>query len=310
GDRVADVAGYAVDFDGVDDRLRVDPFELTGARELTVSALVDLDAVPVDGRIVAKASDDTNRILELMAATTGELVGRLSLDGATVEARGGTVPTGGWHHLAMVWDGATLRLFIDGAEVVSEPATGSIDPGPAMPFTIGDLPTGGGAVDGRISEVRVETVARSAAWLAASTSNQRNPGSFLSVGGVQTGTWLDQGTWSYRKRIQVESDLVPSDQTSYPLLIQITDADLAAGATTNGRDVVITAADGTTRLDHLVEAWNPATGALSIWALIPVLSSSTDTDLYLYYGNTSADAQDDPQAVFGPDADLVLTGEP
>ena len=307
GDLVAGVAGPAVDFDGVDDHLRADAFDVGGSPALTLSALVDLDATSGEARVLTKAAG-ASRIFELVVDGGGNLIGRLSLDGSESELVAGTVSTGGWHHVAMTWDGTTQRLYVDGVEVGSQPASGVIDDDPTLPVTIGDLAAGGGAVDGRIDEVRVETVARPVAWLAAAQANQRNPGGFVVVGSAQGGSWFDQGTWSYRKPIHVESDLVAVDQTSYPLVIQLTDAELAAGATVNGRDLVVTAADGTTRLDHLVESWDQATGALTVWVLLPTLSSSVDTELFLYYGNPSAQAQDDPVAVFGPDADLVLTG--
>ncbi len=309
-DLVTGPTGRAIDFDGADDHLRAGVFDVAGAAELTVSALVDLDATPAEGRVVAKATDGTTRIVELAIGATGDLIGRLSLDGTVAELTAGTVPTGSWRHVAMTWDGTTQRLHVDGVEVGSQPATGMIDRDPAMPVSIGALAVGGGAIDGRIDEVRVETVARSTAWLATTQSNLRNPGGFANVGAVQTGTWFDQGTWAYRKSIQVDAALIPSDQVSYPLLVQITDAQLGAGATVDGRDLVFTSGDGVTRLDHLVESWDQGTGALSAWVLLPTLSSTVNTDLFVYYGNPSADAQDDPVALFGPDADLVLTGAP
>ncbi len=309
GDLVGGAAGPAVDVDGVDDHLRAKPFDVAGVGGLTVSALVRLDALPPgEGRVVAKAADGSTRIFELTITSAGDLVGRLSLDGVEAQLTAGTVSTGTWRHLAMTWDGTTQRLFVDGGEVGSQPAAGAVDAAATMPVAIGDLVTGGGAIDGAIDEVRVETVARSAAWLAAAQANQRTPGSFLSIGAVEGGSWFDQGAWSYRKPIRVESDLIAADQTAYPLLVQVNDAELAAGATVNGRDLVFTAADGTTRLDHAVESWDQGSGALTAWVLVPTLSSTVDTDLFLYYGNTSAASQDDPTAVFGPDADLVLTG--
>lgn len=310
GDLVNGPTGRAIDLDGVDDHLRAGSFEISGAGQLTVSALVNLDATPVEGRVVAKATDGSSRIVELAVTATGDLVGRLSLDGTVAELTAGTVPTGSWRHLAMTWDGATQRLWLDGTEVGSQPATGTIDRDPTMPVTIGDLAVGGAAIDGRIDEVRIETVARSAAWLAAAQANQRNPGGFLTVGPAQTGTWFDQGAWAYRKSILVDAGLVSGDLTAYPLLVQISDAQLGAGATVDGRDLVFTADDGVTRLDHLVESWDQGSGALSAWVLVPTLSSSVDTELFVYYGNPSADAQDDPVAVFGPQADLILTGAP
>ncbi len=309
GDLVAGAAGPAIDFDGVDDHLRADPFDVAGAGALTVSALVRLDGLVGESRVVAKAADGSSRIVELAVGPAGELIGRLSLDGVVAELSAGTVPTGSWHHLAMTWDGAQQRLFLDGVEIGVQPATGRLDADPTMPVTIGGLATGAGPLDGLVDEVRIETVARPAAWLDAVQANLRNPGGFLSIGTPQGGSWFDQGTWSYRKPLLVESDLIPADQTDYPLVLQFTDAELTAAAV-DGRDLVVTGADGTTRLDHLVESWDQGSGALTAWVLVPTLSSTVDTELFLYYGNASAVDQAAPEAVFGPDADLVLTGAP
>ena len=310
GDLVPGLAGPAVDMDGTDDALVADPFDIGGAAALSVSGWVRLDALAVDGRVVTKATDPLSRVFELTVTGGGELLGRLSLGGVTSELQAGTVTTGAWHHLAMTWDGATQRLHVDGAEVAAQPAAGVVDTDPTMPVTIGNIATGDRALDGLVDEVRVETVARGGPWLAAVDANLRAPGSFVTAGGVQTGSWFPQGSWAHRKPITVDATLVGADQTDYPLLVQFSDADLAANATLGGLDLVFTAADGVTRLDHVIEAWDPGAGSLTAWVLVPTVSSATDTELFLYYGNVSAADQQDPAAVFGARADLVFGGAP
>lgn len=309
GDLVAGLVGDAVDFDGVDDRLETDPFDVsTGG--LTLSGWVNLDSYGTDARIVTKAYDDTNRVFELAVDATGNVRSRLTLGGAEnlVVGTGGGVTLGAWHHVAMTWNGATIKLYVDGTEVASQPAAGTIANDAAMPVTIGGIASVDRQLDGRIDEVRVDRVGRSAAWIAASESNQRGPGSFHATGAVQTGTWLGQGTWAARKPVVVDADLVSADATDFTLLVEVVDPELQAATTVSGHDLVFTAADGTTRLDHVVEAWDSATGTLSAWVKVPVLSSTNDTQLFLYYGNAGADDQQDPVAVFGPNADLTFLG--
>ncbi len=310
GDLVPGLIGGAIDFDGVDDRFQVDSFDLAGATALTLSGWVNLDGYTNDARILTKADDTLNRIFELAVRNDGAARARLSLSGSTVEleAGAGAVTLGAWHHVAATWDGALVRIFVDGVERGSSAASGIIDADPSMPVTIGNLITLDRPVDGRLDEVRIERVARSAAWLAAVEANQRTPTGFVSVGGVQTGSWFAQGTWAARKPLTVDADQVPADLTDFPLLVQFTDPELQAGASPDGADLVFTAADGTTRLDHVIETYNSASGSLSAWVSVPSLSSIGDTNLYLYYANPSAVDQQDPVAVFGPDADLALLG--
>ncbi len=309
GDLVSGLIGGAVDFDGTDDMFETDPFDVPAAA-LTFSGWVQLDSYTDDGRVVTKATDPFNRVFELSVTTSGALRSRLSLGGSTSEllSPAGAVTLGGWHHLASSWDGATMRLYIDGSEVATLAAAGVLDTNAAMPVTIGGIATSDKQLDGTIDEVRIELVGRTAAWISAVESNQRNPAAFLTIGGVESGTYFAQGTWTARKPVVVDSDLVSIDATDFQLLVEVTDPQLQATATASGDDLVFTDADGTTRLDHVIESWDSATGTITAWVHVPFLSSTVDTELFLYYGNASAFDQQDPRALFGPLADLTFLG--
>ncbi|MDE2312266.1 MAG: DUF2341 domain-containing protein [Patescibacteria group bacterium] len=129
-----------------------------------------------------------------------------------------------------------------------------------------------------------------------------------SLGG---GNWYASGgNWSYRKVISINHNKVASSTgevyTDFPLLIDSgADSDLAAHAQSSGNDIVFTAADGTTKLDHEVEKYNSANGDLIAWVRLPSLSTSTDTTLYMYYGNASAAAQSNKTAVWNSSYALV-----
>ncbi len=309
-DLVPGLIGDAIDFDGVDDMLEADPFDLAGVSGLTMSAWVRLDTAINEARVINKATTPATRIFELSLLDTGAVRARLRLDGSsTTVARGpGSVTTGSWHHVAAVWDGATLELFADGVSLGSAAAVGALDADASMPVTIGNIDSVDRPLDGLIDEVRVARVARSAAWLAAAESNQRNPATFVVAGGVETGTWFAQGTWGARKPIGIDPSITDADLTDVAVPISIVDPQLQSSANADGSDIVFTAADGTTRLDHVVETWDSGTGTLTAWVRVPTLSSSAATQLFVYYANpTAADQQDGP-AVFGPDTDLTLTG--
>ena len=243
-------------------------------------------------------------------SNTGAVRTRLSLSGTTqeLESGAGVVSLGAWHHIASTWNGATLRVFVDGTELVSTPAAGVVDFDPTMPVTIGGIATVDKQIDGVLDEVRIESIARPAAWLAGIEASQRSPGTFHVVGGVESGTWFDQGTWGFRKPLAVDAGLVAADVADFALLVQLVDADLQTSATASGADLVFTDADGTTRLDHVIETWDSATGTITAWVSVPLLSSTTDTRLFLYYGNAGASDAQDSEAVFGPNADLAFLG--
>ncbi|HUK38822.1 MAG TPA: DUF2341 domain-containing protein, partial [Methanomicrobiales archaeon] len=104
-------------------------------------------------------------------------------------------------------------------------------------------------------------------------------------------------SWRYRKKITIAHGQVTADQSSFPVLVTLTsDPDLTAHARTDGNDIVFTGSDGVTKLNHEIE--NYTAGSLVAWVNVPALSSSTDTVLYLYYGNTTSPPQQNRNAVW------------
>ena len=60
----------------------------------------------------------------------------------------------------------------------------------------------------------------------------------------------------------------------------------------DGDDILFIKTDGT-KLSHGIEKYDGSTGQLIAWVKIPSLSSSTDTQFCLYYGNSSCSSQQD-----------------
>jgi hypothetical protein len=107
------------------------------------------------------------------------------------------------------------------------------------------------------------------------------------------------GSWAKRTQLTLNGALVPAAQTNFPVLVAWTaDAALAAGAQASGNDILFTAADGTTKLDHEIESYTSATGALAAWVRIPALASGSNTTIYIYYGNPAAANQQNKNGVW------------
>ncbi len=299
--------GNGLDFDGVDDRARIRPIDLNGRTALSMSAWIRVDALTGDAAILTRRGGGTTWF-DLAVTGAGAASATIDTTGTgSATTTGGTIGVGAWHHVGAVWNGTVLRLYVDGAQVDEQPATGVLS-STSDTITLGRAADGSAAFDGVIDEVRLDTVARSAAWLEAAHANGANPAAFASAGGVQAGSWLDAGAWSYRKPLTISADQVAADVTDHVLLVSVDDAEVAAGAQADGDDLVVTAADGVTRLDHVLETYTSGTGSARIHVRVPLLSSSADTELFLYYGNASATNQEDEIGTFGPDADLVFLG--
>jgi len=101
--------------------------------------------------------------------------------------------------------------------------------------------------------------------------------------------------FDYQRLIKINHNKVAnSDQTNFPVLISGTYPFLATVANggrlqnANGYDVVFTSDfAGQNALDYEIDNYNPATGAAAYWVRIPTLSHTTDTAIYMWYGNPS-----------------------
>ncbi len=112
--------------------------------------------------------------------------------------------------------------------------------------------------------------------------------------------------WVHRKIITIDHTQVDADLTNFPVLINLTsDSDLAAKAQDNGDDILFTDSDGT-KLNHEIELFDGSNGQLIAWINVPVLSSTTDTILAMYYGNPSATNQENVAGVWDSDYVSVL----
>ena len=160
-------SGPALNFDGIDDYVDVGTLDVTGTA-ITLTAWFRADNLSNcssrDCRLISKATGTSSKDHYFMLSTarrgsTTRLRFRLKADGVTTKliASSGDVVENQWIHVAAVYDGATMQLYMDGIDVGSAAKTGAITSNSTTPVWIGANPPN--ATDkpwsGQIDDVRI-----------------------------------------------------------------------------------------------------------------------------------------------------------
>jgi MSHA biogenesis protein MshQ len=108
-----------------------------------------------------------------------------------------------------------------------------------------------------------------------------------------SGSWWNN-EWNFRKALTIDANQIDAPLTDFPLLVDLTDDDLALEAQPEGDDIAFTDLNGS-KLGHEIEFYDDLNGHLIAWVNIPSLSATEDTTIYLYFGNSGAVNQEDPE---------------
>ena len=238
-----------------------------------------------------------------------------------------------WHNITATYDGSNTKVYVDGLLDNSASRTGNIDTITQV-VEIGHNTVYSPANDtnsftGYIDEARISNTARNADWIKTEYNNQTSPATFYAYGALgtersSTNRVKDRGasglswyssSWTYRKPITIDRTKVGSTATtthsSFPMLFSVTDSDLKYTSysgkvgKTDGTDILFTSSDGTTKLSHEIEKYSSSTGETIIWVKIPTLSATSDTTIYIYFGNSGASDQQDATNVWDSNYRLV-----
>lgn len=127
--------------------------------------------------------------------------------------------------------------------------------------------------------------------LVAAARPVLTPARLAQVMRSQTSAWLDG--WQYRQQITISSNLLATGivLTNFPYTINLaSNAGLAAHAKADASDICFTDASATNLLVREVAVFTNSTGATTAFVKLPLLSASSNTVVYCYYGKADATA--------------------
>jgi glucose/arabinose dehydrogenase/chitodextrinase len=159
--------GQALSFNGTSSRVTVpDSPSLRLTTAMTLEAWVYPTTVNGSWRDVVYKGNDNYYLMATSSHGSRPAAGGI-FAGSQREAFGPSVLTANvWTHLAVSYDGVTLRLYVNGGQVASRASTGSLATS-ANPLQIGGDSIYGQYFSGRIDEVRVYNTARTQAQIQA-----------------------------------------------------------------------------------------------------------------------------------------------
>ncbi len=157
--------GSAVLLDGSNDYVAMPAFDVTGSA-VTISTWARVGSfAQFDQRFIAKTADQTDY---WTLSTSGQALRmRLRTGGVVSVTSTATLPLNTWFHAVTTYDGATVRLYLDGVQVGSTAATGAIATSPSGVVNIGRSPAGTNYLNGAVDDVRIFARALSAVEVAA-----------------------------------------------------------------------------------------------------------------------------------------------
>jgi hypothetical protein len=289
----------AQDFDGNDYVESPDSASLDLTSQVTLSAWIRPTSTGSYDRIVGKSHSSAAApwtMYGLLFDNANHLRGEIS-ESLTQNAVDGTtvVPLNTWTYATVTYDGSNIRVYFNGSEDATPTAlSGSIDTN-NVPLSIGRSNYNSDYFNGRIDEVRVSNVARSADWIKTSYNNQNSPSTFYSVVNNCPDTTPPIAEFSCSIPLTIDSSKVSgtSDLTDFPVLITLTNTSLKNTANCgyvqngNGYDIIFSDSTQTIQLDHEIEKYDSAAGELVAWVKVPTLSVTVDTVINLHFGHSS-----------------------
>lgn len=90
--------------------------------------------------------------------------------------------------------------------------------------------------------------------------------------------------YGWQRRLIIDGSQVSEPLSDFPVLVRLSNAQLAANAAVGAEDLYFTADDRLTVLDFEIEHYEPQ-GELVAWVRVPTLEAGVDTTLYFGYGD-------------------------
>ena len=182
-------------FDGTDDRVDLGDgpgVNVTGT-QITLEARLyptAFQSQPYQGSVLNKEQNGPDNGYAMRVGGNGVVNFLLGANGwREVSSPSGTLVLNTWQHVALTYDGATQRIYVDGEEVASRNGAFSIAES-AAPLYVGDSQRNPGRTfPGAIDEVRIWSVARSAEEIRETMATELPEAVYTSPESGLTGYW-------------------------------------------------------------------------------------------------------------------------
>jgi hypothetical protein len=124
---------------------------LSGMDQLTISLHARKNEQPTEGFVLFKYEQYSIYVGD------NQVRGYIYLDGNEIGVTGpADIQDTEWHQYNLTYNGAAIKLYVDGDEIASVDTTGIVDNGEWFDFFVGYYPWSGGSIfDGQIDDVRV-----------------------------------------------------------------------------------------------------------------------------------------------------------
>jgi YVTN family beta-propeller protein len=126
------------------------------------------------------------------------------------------------------------------------------------------------------------------------TTTQTNPSISATDGTHSASTRF----YNSRQAIVIDHTKVAATLANFPVLVSVSNPSLQANARSDGADIAFTGSDGVTPLGFEIEKYTGASGTLVAWVKVPSLSSTSDTKIFMYYGDPAATSLANSAAVW------------
>jgi hypothetical protein len=308
GDQVAGEINGSLDFDGNGDFVRISRDRTIEPSAITISYWVKRDGAQINNaKHVYKTwqndSSPTYQSYGFEHETDSQVVFYVGKPGGFtyVASASDALPNNTWVYVVGTYDPSgsspQQKIYIDAGIDDSTTNTVAIlyDTGTDadLYFAVEKPSSPDYRFDGAIDEVRVSNIARSPDWILTEHNNQKVTSSFYSVGDECDGS---STAFSYRRAItinagQVSNTEAPDYLTDFPVLVSLSHATLKntvnGGYVQNsqGYDIIFRDSTDLNQLDHEIEEYDGSTGTLLAWVRVPTVSKTSDTLIYMYYGN-------------------------
>jgi hypothetical protein len=189
--------------------------------------------------------------------------------------------------------------------------------GPGSEFSPETTPAWTGLTESTSGSITISSEYREVFAINGYTATGTNSSRRRYAGAIAT--YKAPCTFDYRRSITIDGDNVGGSSgylDNFPMLVHLTGAWLKTAPTgdiqnANGYDIIFRGLDATTcdgaalcGLAHEIEEYDGVNGELIAWVRVPKVyagdgTPSSDTVIYMYYGNTCTTDSDDPQDAAG-----------